>query len=304
VLHMPLPHRLLPLGFTLTLLVVAGCSQGETAEDETGDQPVPTTAMPAPSSSTETTASPLHLPVMTGPDRDTAGARLVTILTARSQVLVRSRIPGPVTEVLAEEGRRVAAGTLLARLDDEPYRLRRDRAAAEAMHTRALHHRTQAAFQDDAPVRVVSEVDRDVATAEYLKAQADSAMAELELGHTRITSPIAGTVVDRRIQRGQWVAAQEGLYTIADLDVLWAVLVVPYERSQGMQVGQTLALTLDPGGQEQTIRGRLHLISPVMDATGGVKITIEVVQRGSDSLLPPELQGHLRSGMTVGFEDH
>ena len=223
------------------------------------------------------------------------GQEYLTILTPKSQVVVLNRVPGMVTSVEVEEGDRVAEGDVLASLERDSYELRAARAAAEAERTRAIYRRNLEAFGEEARVRIVSELELDVSRAEYLQAQADSALAAKDLAYTDITAPIRGHVIERRIQSGQWLSLQEECFTIADRSTLWAVFTVPQRVAAGLAVDDPISLTVDPTGDEPfTVEGRLLLISPVVDPGGGVKITVQWNQSaGARRLL---------AGMTVALD--
>lgn len=224
---------------------------------------------------------------------------MVTILTARSHVKVLSRISGMVVGIEKEEGDRVREGDVLARLDDKRYRLEYDKASAEALRTRAIFHRNQEGFQEDARVKIVSELELDVSRAEYMKAWADSALKFMEWEYTRIKAPISGYVIERKIQPGQWIGMQEELFTVADLDELWAVFVVPDALQRSLTDGQSMTLHVNPGEESFTVTGTLLLRSPVVDPSGGVKITVQIINRPGRLELPPGFGSRLRPGMPV-----
>jgi RND family efflux transporter MFP subunit len=204
-----------------------------------------------------------------------------------------------VVEVEKEEGDRVREGDILARLDDERYRLEYDKASAEALRTRAIFERNQEGYREDARVKIVSELELEVSRAEYLKAKADSALKHREWGHTEIKAPFTGYVVERKIQPGQWIGMQEELFTVADLDVLWAVFVVPDALQRSLTEGQSITLNVNPEEESFAVRGTLLLRSPVVDPSGGVKITVQILNRPGRFVLPPGFGTRLRPGMPV-----
>ena len=223
------------------------------------------------------------------------GRRQMTILTAKSRVVVLNRVSGMVTSLNVEEGDRVSAGEVLASLDQKTHRLRAARAAAEAGRTRAIYLKNLEAFGEEARIRIVSELELEVSRSEYLQAQADSALMGVELGYTDITAPISGHVIERNIQQGQWIGLQEECFTVADLSTLWAVFMVSRREVAELSVNSPVSLTVDPDGDDPFhVTGRIELISPVVDPGGGVKITVSVPQLAG--------QPRLRAGLTVTLE--
>jgi len=232
-----------------------------------------------------------------GSDRDEVGPgeTVRAILVPSKRVEVLSRLEGPAVAVVVEEGDRVGEGQVLMRLDEQPGRLARDRASAEAQRTRALYLRNLRGFQQTGGIQVVSKLELEVSLAEYRKAQADSAIREMELSYTRVCSPIAGWVIERQIEKGTWVGPGDVLFTVGDLGTLRAVFIVPYTRQGDFPPRAAVALIVDPDGGARTVPGRVVLRSPVVEpATGGVKVTVEIDNRDLD--LQPGLPVALRLG--------
>ncbi len=294
---------LIAMTAVLIAVTAVACSSGSASENNAADEAV----RPIPAAETPV-QEPARVPVRqpSGEERlayrqqepgqyrfnPEDGQQYRSILTAKSRVIVLNRVSGMVTSLNVEEGDRVSEGDVLASLERETHKLRAARAAAEAERTRAIYLRNLEAFGEEARVRIVSELELVVSRTEYLQVQADSALAAIELGYTDITAPISGHVIERRIQQGQWIGTQEECFTVADLDVLWAVFMVPQNVLPTLAVDELVGLTADPDG-DNPIRttGRLRLISPVVDPGGGIKITVEIRRRNTTS--------RLKAGMTV-----
>ena len=163
-------------------------------------------------------------------------------LIARQEVVVFPKVTGyAVTELLADVGDRVEAGEALARLQDETLaalheQAKAERARAEAgikqaqsqiasaeatlteavttlernRRLRASGNMSQAALDQavtaEATARASSESARDgLSVAQAALAQSDASLrvAQLNLDYTRITAPVAGTVVERNANLGE-----------------------------------------------------------------------------------------------------
>ncbi|MFC1500428.1 efflux RND transporter periplasmic adaptor subunit [Candidatus Zixiibacteriota bacterium] len=290
---------LIMLAVMLTTATFAACGNGSVSENTSAEEavsPASVAATPVQQAERLPTQRPSPPP---GPgawsfDAD-EGRRQMTILTAKSRVVVLNRVSGMVTSLNVEEGDRVSVGEVLASLDRETHRLRAARAAAEAGRTRAIYLRNLEAFREEARIRIVSELELEVSRTEYLQAQADSALMAVELGYTEIKAPISGHVIERNIQQGQWIGLQEECFTVADLSTLWAVFMVSRREVAELSVNSPVSLTVDPDGDDPFhITGRVELISPVVDPGGGVKITVSVPQLAG--------QPRLRAGLSVTLE--
>lgn len=200
-----------------------------------------------------------------------------TVLAARSQVTILSRVAGLIISVSGEEGRWVEKGAELARIDPQPYRLALQKAGAEAKRMRFTYLR-----KSQLRGQGISENEVEIAEAEYRKAQADSALRDLEFQYTRIRTPMSGYVTERRIREGAWVGALEPLFTVVDPARLWAVALVPAPLLEGMEIGDPVRVRILDREPALVVEGRLHLRNPVADpGSGRIKITVEILnERG------------------------
>lgn len=153
-------------------------------------------------------------------------------IEAVESVEVRPRVAGYLTGVHFEEGGLVRKGELLFTIDDREYRAavssaRADLARAEAR--RALAETELKRSEALAAARAVStgelearRNERQQAEADVLAARARLEQAELNLGFTRVTAPIAGRVGAARLRVGNLVGAGEPvLTTVVSLDPVY-----------------------------------------------------------------------------------
>ena len=147
---------------------------------------------------------------------------------------VRSRVSGILLRRLYQEGQSVKEGQPLFQIDPEPFKAALDQAKGmlgqqEAAFERAKNdrERIEPLFKENA----VSRKDYDDARAAFdsAKAAVDSARAkvteaELNLGYTQVTAPIAGIASKEARSEGSLVATSGDaslLTTIAQLDPLY-----------------------------------------------------------------------------------
>jgi membrane fusion protein, multidrug efflux system len=175
-------------------------------------------------------------------------------------VAVNSQMAGALRTVAVEEGARVGAGAVVARIDDRE--LAAQVASAEAAHTVA-----RAAYERSNRLR-----DRQVITmAEYERDRAafDAAAAQLEQLRTRldfatIRAPVTGIVTEKRVEAGDAVGAQTHLFTIADVSVLVVRVQVSELDVVQLEQGQPAVVMMDafPG---RRFSGRIRRIFPSAD---------------------------------------
>ena len=200
---------------------------------------------------------------------------LTGTLDPRAQVTVVPEISARLERVLKNEGDRVARGQLLAVLDDADFRLARDRAkayldVAEANRAHARAEKDRA----DSLVKTGGITDKDhlaaqvavqVADASHSQARSELAIAERQMGRSRITAPISGRIAKRHADAGTIVAAGTPIYTIVDDSVFEFRSSVASGDFGKLKIGETVVVTVDalPGFVTE---GEVNRIAPQVDA--------------------------------------
>jgi len=173
-------------------------------------------------------------------------------VTARRQATVSAKITGKVRDVRIEEGQHVAAGEILATLDDSEARVEVDLRRAQVAAARAQQAQADAESanaereyvraQDIADKKLISVSALDTARTqtEALKARASSQKsavsvadealkaAEVQLDNTIVRAPFAGVVTVKAAQPGEMISPisagggsiRTGIGTIVDMDSL------------------------------------------------------------------------------------
>ena len=208
-------------------------------------------------------------------------------LEAAGRADVVAKTTGVVLETLVEEGDRVEQGEVLARLEQDRYRLEVERTGAtlerleqELKRARKLHERD-----------LMSSDEFDRARFEHQQQKAQHQMAQLELRYTEIRAPIDGIVSERMIRTGNLVTEHQPVYSIDKFDPLWAVLHVPERELDRLEPGQPVQMRLD-AFPDAAFAGEVLRVSPVVDPeTGTFKVTAEL---GHDPRLRPGLYGRVQ----------
>jgi membrane fusion protein (multidrug efflux system) len=153
------------------------------------------------------------------------------------QVNLMAQVEGVVEEVHFQEGSRVEKGDLLFTIDPAPYEATLAQRRAELEQARAGLDRSEKflAMLKAADNRSVSQSDLDTAEANTAenramlhKAEATLQQAEIDLGYTRITSPIDGRIGRALITAGNLVSPSSGsLATVIQIDPVRVVLAMP-----------------------------------------------------------------------------
>ncbi len=193
-------------------------------------------------------------------------------LAAEEDAQVVAKVSGVVQEILIEEGDRIQAGAILARLDGEILTVELAQSEARFQRLKEDFKRKETLFQKDA----ISVEIYQQAKFELESQQAARDLVNLNLGYTEIRSPIGGIITERHIKVGNMVLTNATAFRVTDFEPLLAVLYVPEREIGKLAVGQKALLTVD-ALTETTFDGRIDRISPIVDPrTGTVKVTIVV----------------------------
>jgi RND family efflux transporter MFP subunit len=199
-----------------------------------------------------------------------ARIRATSTIEAERMVTVHAETTGRITALSFEEGDRVKEGQVLARIRQDLQRSGLDRASTsltkaerDLATVRQLHARG-----------VASQQELDQAELAYETATLDVADRKRDVGNTRVQAPFPGTVTERFVSEGAFVATGAQVLSIVDFDTLVARVFVPEKELDRLRVGQVAEIA-GKAAQGRRGTGTLVRIAPVVDATTGtVKVTI------------------------------
>ena len=234
-------------------------------------------------------------------------------VTARRQATVSSKVTGKVTEVHVEEGMKVEAGQVLARLDDSQTRAQLGLAEAQLGAARSAQKETAvrlAQAQIDlrrtrelAGEAIRSQADLDLAQAEVdslaarLAAEGEQvevarrqvAVVQQELDELVIRAPFSGIAISKNAQPGEMISpisagggfTRTGISTVVDMSSLEIEVDVNEAYMQRVVPGQKVTATLDAYPDWQ-IPAHVIITIPAADRE---KATVKV-RIGFDALDP------------------
>src|SRR5262245_32091605 len=174
-------------------------------------------------------------------------------ISAVTTVQVGSQVSGIIAHLYADFNSVVKNGQLLAELDPTPFEAQVEQRRADLLQAEVQTRNAEITFHRQEQLlaeQLAAQADYDAAKANFeaARAQADQSraalrQAETSLKYTRILSPIAGVVVDRKYDIGQTVAASfqaPTLFTIAeDLSRMQVQADVDQSDIGRIQIGQT-----------------------------------------------------------------
>ena len=193
-------------------------------------------------------------------------------LESDADALVVAKVGGEVRQLLVEEGDKVEANQIMARLDGDRLRLEMERARA---NLRKLQQEYERNVQLHEKGLVSAGAFEDI-KYELESLRAAYELARLEYSYTEIRAPIEGVVAERFIKLGNTISPNDQVFHVSDMDPLIAYVHVPEREFRRLSPGQPAQLVVD-AIPSITFEARIQRISPVVDAeTGTFKITMEV----------------------------
>jgi RND family efflux transporter MFP subunit len=273
------------------------------------------------------------LPVHTALAQPVGGGAGASVLdatgyvTARREATVSAQITGTVTQVLFDEGDRVRAGQVIARLDDTAQRAAVAQAQAQLQSAQAVLRQDEAqlaqsvrdvARDDDLVKRhLVSQQETeqartlvDTGTAQVQSqrkqielAQANVRAAQVQLDYCTVRAPFTGVVIAKAAQVGEIVSpfsagggfTRTGIGTLVDMDSLEIEVDVNEAYINRVEPGQPVESVLN-AYPEWRIPSHVIAIIPTADrskATVKVRIGFDV----KDARIVPDM------GVRVSFEE-
>jgi len=235
-------------------------------------------------------------------------------------VEVRARVAGFLQQLSYQEGSLVKKGDLLFVIDPKPFeataaRARADLAEAQARYNRAVIQVNR--LKPLAAQNAVSQQDLDnaIANQEANKAAVDAAQAslttaELDLGYTRVTSPIDGMAGNRQVDVGSFVGAPQPTvltvvssldpirfdFTVSESEYLQYARAVRAEGRRGEGIGGLELILAD--GSVHTTKGRVTVVGRGVNTETGT-LPIQAVFANPGGLIRPGQFGRVRFPITT-----
>ena len=237
-------------------------------------------------------------------------------VVAQRKAAVASKVTGCLVSLSVEEGSRVKAGQVIARLENDDVIAARDQAEANLNAVRHNLEQAKAELNDATlsfnrnneliKVGYISQADYDASEARYKKAIAAVAAAEsalkasaaalknanVSVEYTLIRAPFDAVVLTKNADIGDIVTpigaaaeAKAAVVNIADMNSLLVEVDVSESNISQVKVGQPCEILLD-ALPDSRFRGAVHMIVPTADRTKAtVLVKVRFIDK-DDRILP------------------
>ncbi|WZX20052.1 efflux RND transporter periplasmic adaptor subunit [Myxococcus stipitatus] len=232
-------------------------------------------------------------------------------LQARTAASVRAQVGGTILDVQAQQGQVVRKDQALARIDDATLR---DQVIAARTTVETARNALQVAESEQersaklAQAGVITQRDFEraqlsVAQAKGQLAEARSrlALAQEQLGRTRVVAPIAGVVSERQASEGDVVQPGAALFTVVDPRTLRLEASVPAAQLGQVKVGTPVEFKVTGYG-DRSFTGKVEHINPVVDpGSGQVRIYVAIPNTDLQLLAGLFAQGRVAAKTVEGL---
>ncbi len=234
---------------------------------------------------------------------------------------VGTQVSGTVSKIYVDYNSVVKKGQLLAELDPSLFQANVDQSRARLLNAKASLSKANSTlaykknnyqrYKNLYAKNYVSKDDVELALSNYLqaKAEVEAARAEVSaqtatlnnnltnLGYSKITSPVDGTVISRAVDVGQTVAASFNTPTLFEVAKDLTQMQIETSVSEAdigkIKVGQEADYTLD-GYQDRIFKGKVNQVRLASTTTNNVvTYTVIISVDNSEGLAIPGMSANV-----------
>ena len=211
-----------------------------------------------------------------GPPHSAAQILVSGNIEAHESVLSFTQVQAPIVYLPFDEGAHIAAGALLARVDDRLYSRQTDidrrnlqlATAQTAVNKSNLIAAQNSVVSDrfDLAEKQRDYVRADTAAASRASAQEKLRLDGVTLSYTELHAPFSGVISVREAELGELAGPGVAIFTLDDLDHPWLRAYVNEPDIGRVRLGEAVDVTTDsyPG---KAYHGRISFISPEAEFT-------------------------------------
>ncbi len=208
-------------------------------------------------------------------------------LLANESVILRSEIPGLISNIKFIEGAEVTVGDLLIELNPEEHQALVEQTSASTELARLSFDRAQGLLKDS----MISQQGFDEAQARLKESRATLRRHRSLLTKTRLLAPFSGTIGLRQVSPGAYIRSGQDLVNLEDIDPIKIEFKLSERYAAAIAIGQQIELKVDalPG---QLFSGEVYAVDPQLDSRTRT-FTLRAKAANSDHKLQPGMFARL-----------
>jgi membrane fusion protein, multidrug efflux system len=212
-------------------------------------------------------------------------------LLADESAAVSAQRDGRVTDVRVERGSAVAAGDVLATLEDREARANLADATASLAWTVSESKR----YAELATQGIISAADNQRRQLDRESAAARVDLARKAVEDTIIRAPFAGVISERKVSAGAYVKKGDPIASLVRIDPIRAELAIPESAVAAVRNGQTIQVFVE-AYPSRSFAGKIAYVGPALKSDART-LVVEALLPNAEKMLKPGLFARARVEM-------
>jgi membrane fusion protein, multidrug efflux system len=188
-------------------------------------------------------------------------------IEANEQIELSAEVSGIAEKILFEEGKQVAKGQVLVKINDIELRAQLGQAQTRQNLASENARRARLLFDKEA----ISREEYDIATADFKTAQAQTQLINAQIAKTSIRAPFSGTIGLRNISPGAYVTPDIIIARLVNSSQVKITFSLPEKYASQVKVNSKLSFTV--AGTTDKFQATIYALEPaVEEATRTLRI--------------------------------
>lgn len=198
-----------------------------------------------------------------------------------TSLTLMAKVRGSITEILVTEGDRVKKGDILARIEDNDYKISLERAEAAYSLAKADYERDRKVHAKGA----IPTAQLEAKQTALQTAKADLDNAKLQFSRCTITAPISGIINKIDAEIGLFMSVGDPIAQLLKIDTVKAVVGIPESDIASVRSIQSADITIK-ALNDMVVTGKLHFLASAPDSLArSYRMELEI-ENSDNTILP------------------
>jgi membrane fusion protein, multidrug efflux system len=214
-------------------------------------------------------------------DRWPASVDSIGTVEAVHGVTVAADLPGLVSRIEFDSGKKVRAGDVLVRLDTRQEQAQLQAAEAQRSLATVNFERIKGLREKG----ITSQSEYDAAAAQHKQTAAQTGETRATIGRKTIRAPFSGVLGIRQVNLGQYLRPGDPIVELQSLDPIYVNFDVPQQQLGELQIGAEVRVTAE-GIEKSDATGTITAVNSIVDQ-GTRNIQIQATLANPEEKLRP-----------------